>query len=495
MPPKQNNWNAPNWAMIQAARARQGQPREREEEDPMAREEDNPVARPVNEAQNIHRLPHAPANIQPRAIGNVGPNRARVRNRIVRDAGAPNVPPQPQHPARPLQDPRGRIRGLNGHYLQAVAWVFTLRLQDQNQLAVNYIDPDAPSELDYRIPTLERLQARFEDPFHAPPGSPPVYISYQLELGNNNDLIFGDNYHIQGYFEFQHAVNAIQIVEIMGWNNWDLRDVYLAPRVATQEQAARYTRKDDDTVVLVQRQAQQNGNDDDDDEQQPMLEPRLRVEEGAMRNQDGNDVWNVMRQMVRDGASYNDIMDAYPRQALVMASGLSKAIMERLKQDPPRWRDVKVYVLWGDSRTGKSRKVYELEGDKVYSKQDDNAYFDGYDPAKHEALLLDECVGYFKLPQMLKWLDGYPVMLNQKFGGAYANWKRVYILSNVPPREWYPNASRAQLNALYKRYNSGGIVKYVDTNDAESMQRHADEVLGKSYELDRPYVIFNGAPK
>lgn len=91
--------------------------------------------------------------------------------------------------------------------------------------------------------------------------------------------------------------------------------------------------------------------------------------------------------MIAAGAQFNEVAAQFPREALVMASGISKMIMERLKQHPNTYRHVKVFIFWGDSRTGKSRKVYELKGEKVYTKSDDTLYFDGYDPERHEANL------------------------------------------------------------------------------------------------------------
>lgn len=388
-------------------------------------------------------------------------------------------------------EPQGPIRGGNGHLVRANSWVFTLFLS-QEIGAINYIDPTGPNPNDYWIPPLETIRDRFRNPFAAPRGHRPVYISYQLELGNNGDPLFGERYHYQGYIEFQDAVTAEEIVDMMGignndhrgWWNWDMEDIYLASRKSSQDAAQRYTHKDD-TVVYM-----------DDLENDGEYIIRRRIEEGAMRNQQPN-VWEHMNQMINDGAGYNELVDAYPRQALMAASGLTKKIMERLKMNPPPFRHVKVYVFWGDTRTGKTRKVYDLEGsDRVYSKTDDSLYFDGYDSSKHKVLLLDEVYsgsGY-KHGNLLHWLQGHPHLLNQKFGGAYANWDKVYITSNNPPRTWFPAISTAQSNALYKRYETGGIVKFVDTNDPVSVRDHNEEVELNLNKRDRPYVMFTAVP-
>lgn len=390
-----------------------------------------------------------------------------------------------------LQEPRGRIRGANGHLIQARAWVFTLRLSPVAN-AINYVDPVGRNRNDYIIPPLATIQGRFNNPFMAPRGHPPQYISYQLEQGNNGDPLFGNHYHYQGYIEFDQPVTAMEIIEMMGtsnqdpsgWWNWDMNDIYLAPREWSQEAAQRYTHKNETAVRELLPEW------DDDGEQ--LDEVRVRVEEGQLRQQQAN-VYEAMMQMARDGANFNEISDVYPRHALMSATGLKNKIMERLKMYPAKWRPVKVYVFWGDSRTGKTRKVYEMEGDKVYSKTDEGLYFDGYDPNKHKALLLDECYGNYKHGQLLHWLEGHPHLLNQKFGGTYAAWERVYITSNVPPRLWFPGLPDKTIKALYNRLNSGGIVKFVDTNDPIAMRDHKEEIELNLNAQDRPYVVLTAA--
>lgn len=423
-------------------------------------------------------------NAQPRRLG-------RAQREEEDDENPPPVNnAQPIRPVRHrVPEPRGRIRGLNGHLIQSRAWVFTLRLSPIAN-AINYVDPTGSNRNDYMIPPLATIQGRFNNPFMAPRGHAPQYISYQLELGNNGDPMFGNSYHYQGYIEFDQPVTATEIVEMMGannqdpsgWWNWDMNDIYLAPREWSQQAAQRYTHKHD--TAVMHRILGEFGDDADEE----IEVPRVRVEEGELRHQNAN-VFEAMVQMVNNGANFNEISDAYPRHAMMMASGISKKIMERLKMNPPNFRKVKVYVFWGDSRTGKTRKVYEMEGDKVYSKTDEGLYFDGYDPNKHKALLLDECYGNYKIGQLLHWLEGHPHLLNQKFGGTYAAWERVYITSNVPPRLWFPGIPTRQVNALYKRLNSGGIVKFVDTNDPNSLRDHKEEVELNLNAQDRTYVI------
>lgn len=385
---------------------------------------------------------------------------------------------------RAVDEPRGRIRGQNGHLIQSMSWVFTLRLSVVRG-SVNYVNPNGADPNDYMIPSLNQLQARFNNPFNAPRGHQPVYISYQLELGENGDPAFGgEHYHYQGYIEFDQPVTAIEIVEMMGesdqdpsgWWNWDMGDIYLAPREKSQQAAQQYTHKQD-TVVT-----QDVGGEET---------IRVRVEQGQMRGQQGN-AYDHMNQMINNGANFNDLVDAYPRQALMAANGLTKKIMERLKLNPPEWRDVKVFIFWGDSRTGKTRKVYDLEGiDRIYSKTDDGLYFDGYDPQKHKVLLLDESYGNYPHGKFLHWLEGHPHLLNQKFGGCWANWERVYITSNVPPRLWYNKIPVSQQKALYKRYSTGGIVKFVNTNDPISLRDHNEEIELNLNANDRQYVVMS----
>lgn len=53
---------------------------------------------------------------------------------------------------------------------------------------------------------------------------------------------------------------------------------------------------------------------------------------------------------------------------------------------------------------------------------------------------------------MLRWLDRYPVNIETKGSGTVLKARRVWITSNVDPRDWYKEkATEEQIAALLRR--------------------------------------------
>jgi len=102
----------------------------------------------------------------------------------------------------------------------------------------------------------------------------------------------------------------------------------------------------------------------------------------------------------------------------------------RLLHCRPVWRDLEVTVIFGNAGVGKSRKVYDEHGDKVYRILSyDPLWFDGYD--QHEVLLLDDYRGgLLKTQTLLTLLDGHPYQLPIKGSSVWAHYTKVYITTN-----------------------------------------------------------------
>lgn len=109
--------------------------------------------------------------------------------------------------------------------------------------------------------------------------------------------------------------------------------------------------------------------------------------------------------------------------------------LERYQQicNEPLNRDVKCYVLIGESGTGKSKWAYDHYPD-LYSKPD-GKWYDGYKGQK--TLLLDDFYGDIPYATLLKVLDRYPLLVEVKGGSTYAQWDTIIITSNYPADRWY----------------------------------------------------------
>lgn len=110
-----------------------------------------------------------------------------------------------------------------------------------------------------------------------------------------------------------------------------------------------------------------------------------------------------------------------------------------------------VYVYWGPTGTGKTRRVHEDEEDLWVASDNSLKWFDGYNG--QEAVLFDDFVSIRndKFGFLLQLLDRYPMRVPVK--GRFVNWapKRIYFTSNLPVEEWYTGVKPAQIAALNRR--------------------------------------------
>ena len=130
-----------------------------------------------------------------------------------------------------------------------------------------------------------------------------------------------------------------------------------------------------------------------------------------------------------------------------------------------RWRDLHVEYIYGDTGTGKTRSVMEMYGYRnVYRVTDYQHPFDGY--MGQDVILFEEFRSSIPLGDMLKYLDGYPVVLPCRYANRQACFTKVYIITNISLAEQYKNIQldypkdyKAFLRRikLVKEYTGNGI--------------------------------------
>lgn len=108
-----------------------------------------------------------------------------------------------------------------------------------------------------------------------------------------------------------------------------------------------------------------------------------------------------------------------------------------------------VFCFWGDTRMGKSRRAWYEAGYDAYPKGPTSIYWDGYQGHRH--VVIDEFRGKIGIEHMLRWLDRHPVCVDVKFGACVLKAEKVWITSNIPPEEWYPEIDSRTLLALRSR--------------------------------------------
>jgi hypothetical protein len=110
-----------------------------------------------------------------------------------------------------------------------------------------------------------------------------------------------------------------------------------------------------------------------------------------------------------------------------------------------------VFVFWGASGTGKSRRAWEEAGLDAYCKDPRSKFWDGYQAQRN--VVFDEFRGGIDVAHILRWCDRYPVRVETKGSSRPLVSERIWFTSNVDPRLWYPELDPDTLVALIRRFN------------------------------------------
>lgn len=133
--------------------------------------------------------------------------------------------------------------------------------------------------------------------------------------------------------------------------------------------------------------------------------------------------------------------------------------LSRIRSDfaRPTGIEKEVYVFWGDTGTGKSRDAWQLAGMGAYPKNPRTKWWDGY--RGQECVVIDEFRGDIDVANLLRWFDRYPVLVEIKGSSLPLSANKIWITSNLSPRQWYPTLDEKTVEALLRRlkvthYNS-----------------------------------------
>ncbi len=146
----------------------------------------------------------------------------------------------------------------------------------------------------------------------------------------------------------------------------------------------------------------------------------------------------AIMEMVENGASNAEILREYPT-AMTRLSHIEQARQTLLEDEyRKKWRTLSVTYLHGKTGTGKTRSVMDNYGyENVYRVTDYAHPFDDYKCEK--VIIFEEFRSSLLIADMLKYLDGYPVMLPCRYANKVACFDTVYIISNIPLEQQYPN--------------------------------------------------------
>jgi len=143
----------------------------------------------------------------------------------------------------------------------------------------------------------------------------------------------------------------------------------------------------------------------------------------------------------------NSRFDDIPPDIFIRYYGNIKRISVENAQPVAIERSCTVY--WGSTGTGKSRTAWEEAGFDAYPKDPCSKFWDGYRGQTH--VVVDEFRGFIGIAHLLRWLDRYPVLVEVKGSSTVLKATKVWITSNLHPREWYKDVDELTVAALMRR--------------------------------------------
>lgn len=249
------------------------------------------------------------------------------------------------------------------------------------------------------------------------------YFCYQLET-TCAGLV-----HLQAYIELYDQIRLTQLKSRLGDHT-----LHAEPRKGTRAQARDYCLKDGSSWFSVNYpEWESHGH---------RIPGTDSVELGTFRSRQGHRTdLDQVADAISDGKTELEIFEDCPSQYLKFSTGIRRARALKMQSRVNRYiPNLKVHVLYGDSRSGKNRHVFDAHGpENVYvptwSESANKFWFDGYDGQK--VLMINEFYGQVRTNIMQELLDHYRIQVEKKGCTTVSNWDTIYITSNCHPREWY----------------------------------------------------------
>lgn len=239
------------------------------------------------------------------------------------------------------------------------------------------------------------------------------YCVFQLEKGDNGTE------HWQGYIELKRSVRFQTIKDF-----FKPEVPHIERRMGTPKQAREYCMKQDTRV------------------KGPWEIGTFVVRQQGKRN----DIHEMMDDL-KSGHDNEQLADAHPTVYLRYYKAIQHV---RTLKIPPKMRDLEVILHFGPPGLGKTYDIINDFDDIFIKPMGKNLWFDGY--TDQEYLLLDDFSGQCTLTDLLRLLDKYRLQVEIKGGHAWMHATKIFITTNIHPRDWYRWVDREdQYKALARR--------------------------------------------
>jgi len=185
---------------------------------------------------------------------------------------------------------------------------------------------------------------------------------------------------------------------------------------------------------------------------------------------------DFLYEQVKSGASNYEILESSNGKQMRNLLYVEKA-RQALSQEKTRhtFRTLTITFIWGATATGKTSYVFNTHSyDEVYRVTEYRNPFDNY--SGQDILCLDEYKNSFTIRELLTYLEGFPMtQLKARYSNKYANYTKVYILSNTPLSEQYKDeqynepevwhALLRRITNVYEFLPDGKKLHYTITSD------------------------------
>lgn len=254
--------------------------------------------------------------------------------------------------------------------------------------------------------------------------------------------------HLQGFVQFKRKERLSALKKLHPTAHWEKRR-------GSAEEAAGYCEKDDTRVAGPWKYGEMSSRG-----------MRTDLKELAAR--------------VQQLGTMSAVCAERPDAVLRYSKGIQTLLMNL--PPPPLERELKVWLFYGKSRTGKTHTaVHMAPPDEVYIKNC-TKWWDGYQAQKH--VVWDDFAGaasHVPLPALLQMLDKWRTQIEVKGSEVWLRCNTVVVTTNVHPRGWYQWRGREeQYSALLQRFyeirvfHERGEGRILDSVETESFIEHPE---------------------